>query len=168
MWSVCFQPLFCPACLWSQGALGWPCLMAGLSYCCCWLSGHHGSLYYLCRSLSSLSLCGASPRHTGHRAHCQWEAVSPAVTDSHSHSNSFTNHWFHTATMAGSCAGKIPLDLHTYTHILQTSLRSTQGIKRCFSEFDFTMTLNPHNVCHLIYLHEHLIICWCTVGISSL
>lgn len=110
-------------CLWSQGALGWPCPMAGLSYCCCWLSRHHGSLYYLCRSLSSLSLCGASPRHRGHRAYCQWEAVSPAVTDCHSHSNSFTNihHSFHTATMhltgRGHMLGKYLWSLNAYSNM---------------------------------------------------
>lgn len=61
--------------------------MGRLSYCSCWLSGHPGSLYHRCRSLSSLSLCGASARHTGHRAHCHrdWRAIHTV-----SHSQTYT------------------------------------------------------------------------------
>ena len=132
MWSVCFQPLFCPACPWSQGALGWPCPMAGLSYCCCWLSGHRGGLYYLCRSLSSaFFMRSIAASHRPQSPVSATEAVSPAVTDRHSHSNSFTNirHSFHTATTAGSHAGKIPLELHNrYAYTL--SLWSAWNIKR--------------------------------------
>lgn len=45
--------------------------MGRLSYCSCWLSAHGGGLYHRCRFLSSLALCVASARHTGHRAHCR-------------------------------------------------------------------------------------------------
>lgn len=45
--------------------------MVRLSYCSCWLSAHGGGLYHRCRFLSSLALCVASARHTGHRAHCR-------------------------------------------------------------------------------------------------
>lgn len=47
--------------------------MGRLSYCSCWLSAHGGSLYHRCRFLSSLALCVASARHTGHRAQCGCE-----------------------------------------------------------------------------------------------
>lgn len=60
--------------------------MGRLSYCSCWLSAHGGGLYHRCRFLSSLALCVASARHTGHRAHCccGWRAIHT--------SKSFTKH----------------------------------------------------------------------------
>lgn len=96
-----------------------------------------------------------------------WEAVSPAVTDCHSHGNSFTNihHSFHTATMAGSHAGKYLWTLSAHTNMPPYS-KPLLGQHRILKGFTPEKKSSQWHFLTMLFMHlitwcEHLFMCCC-------